>query len=182
MFVAPCFHFVCSGFVFFVFSSCCFCPCLVVFQPNALKGGSNSHEKRICKLFWSLFEIFTSTQLCNPTAGSKVPGFQRCGSVLVCGVGKNDAPLPDPEIETQQSLLLWITVTAVGRCTICIDIEYYNVLYYYIHMYIHAACLHRHISSIEVLIVSRRFFLVLKPIGIVKSLWTTLILDFLIYK
>jgi hypothetical protein len=77
---------------------------------------------------------------------------------------------------------LWITVTAVGRCTICIDIEYYNVLYYYIHMYIHAACLHRHISSIEVLIVSRRFFLVLKPIGIVKSLWTTLILDFLIYK
>jgi hypothetical protein len=28
------------------------------------------------------------TQLCNPTAGSKVPGFQRCGSVPVCGLGK----------------------------------------------------------------------------------------------
>ena len=44
------------------------------------------------------------TQLCNPTAGSR---FQ--GSVPVFRASrKNGAPLPDPEIETQQSLLLGI--------------------------------------------------------------------------
>jgi hypothetical protein len=38
------------------------------------------------------------------TAGSRVPGFRSSFQ----GQQKNGAPLPDPEIETQQSLLLGI--------------------------------------------------------------------------
>ena len=38
------------------------------------------------------------------------PGFQPCGSVAVFGLGKKNTALPDPEIETQQSLLLGISV------------------------------------------------------------------------
>ena len=56
-------------------------------------------------------ETMVSFRLCNQsielvTANSKVPGFQRCGCVPVLGLGKNDAPLPNPEIEIQSSLLL----------------------------------------------------------------------------
>ena len=45
-----------------------------------------------CKSDWI---SSTNPGFATPTADSKVPGFQHCGSVL-----------PDPEIETQQSLLL----------------------------------------------------------------------------
>ena len=60
-------------------------------------------------------------QLCNPTdTGSKVPHFQRCGFVPVLG-RKVDATLPDdPEVKTEQSLLLGITRGhgAVSSCRI----------------------------------------------------------------
>ena len=46
------------------------------------------------------------TQLCNPTGGCRVPGLQGSRSVAVPKLdsAKNGPPLPDPEIETEQSL------------------------------------------------------------------------------
>lgn len=105
-----------------------FCPCLVVFQSNALfwvartlmKSGYVNCFGHFLR-FWHQSSFATSR-----FQGSRLPA-QRGSVPVFFGLAKNDAPLPEPEIETQQSLLL-CTVTAVGRCTICIDIEYYNVL------------------------------------------------------
>ena len=60
-----------------------------------------------------MFRVFglitTETQLCNPTAGSRVPGFQLLGSA------KNSAP--DQEIENQHWLLLVIAKMGLSQIT-----------------------------------------------------------------
>ena len=55
-------------------------------------------------------KVSSSPQLCNPKAGSEVPGFQHCGRSA-----KDEEPLPDPEIETQQSLLLGTSISGPSQ-------------------------------------------------------------------
>ena len=143
MFVAPCFHFVCSGLVFF-------CVFLLLLLLSLSRGVSSQMHWKVARTlmksgYVNCFGHFLrfSHQPSFATQ-QQVPRFQG-SSVAVpfwfVGLAKTTRSLPDPEIETQQSLLLWITVTAVGRCTICIDIEYYNgliLLYTYVYSCRHA--------------------------------------------
>ena len=68
-------------------------------------------EHHSVQTYPNIIKVFTKLrQLCNPTAGSKVPGFQFCSSAPVLGSCKNRTPRPR----------VWSpAVTAVGNKSNC---------------------------------------------------------------
>ena len=94
------------------------------------------------------YEYHTFSQLCNPTAGSKIPGFQHCTSVLVVVLGRKQR-------ETQQSLLLELwnmyTLRRIYRTSSVYRDDPMHItscmyIYIYVHTYI---CVYTYVHVID---------------------------------
>jgi len=82
-------------------------PNIALHEANRYASTSSEYQNVMPTLFHEMLKRYGHvelTQLCNPKAGSRIPGSQ--GAVPVFGFGTKQHP--KPEIETQQSLLLGI--------------------------------------------------------------------------